>query len=223
MLEFIKRRKYLRRKRSNIFSRYFEKTLFVITSDNKEDQLKIKSNKGFTLIEVIVVAGIIAVLAGILVPIIFKELDEAKITRAKADVRSIYTAVFIFRKDTGKWPALSADCTTPITLLEGSGDPPGNDIGLLLYDSSVARPFKDYLQQNNGCYTNWKGPYMADVTADPWGRKYYINAKNFPFSTESVWIISAGPNGILDTPAGSLTSVGDDIGLLIQVGIAPTM
>jgi len=179
-----------------------------------------KREKGFTLIEVIVVAGIIAILAGILVPMIFKEIDEARITRANADMKSIQTAIMIFRKDTGKWPTLSDDCTTPITLLAGKGNPPSNDINSLGYDTSASKSFNDYLQTNNGCYQNWKGPYMADVTADPWGGTYYINAKQFSFPTESVWIISAGPNGILETPAGNLTVAGDDIGLLVQVGIA---
>ena len=181
--------------------------------------MTMRGEKGFTLIEVIVVAGIIAILAGILVPMIFKEIDEAKITRATADIKSIQTAIMVFRKDTGQWPLLSDDCTTKITLLEGSGNPPSNDIAPLLYDSSVVRPFNDYLQKNNGCYTNWKGPYMADVAADPWGRKYYLNAKNFAFSNEPVWIISAGPNGILETGASGPALVGDDIGLQIQAGI----
>ena len=184
--------------------------------------MKAQGQGGFTLIEVVVVAAIIAILAGILVPIIFKEIDEARITRAAADVRSISTAMFIFKKDTAQWPYLSDDCSTVTTLLAGDGNPPSGDIAALGYDTSVTKSFNYYLQSNNGCYPNWKGPYMAGVTADPWGRKNYVNAKQFPLPTEPVWIISAGPNGILETPAASQTLVGDDIGLLIKVGIPPT-
>ena len=177
-----------------------------------------KREKGFTLIEVIVVAGIIAILAGILVPLIFKEIDEARITRATADIKSIQTAIMVFRKDTGKWPALSDDCTTPITQLEGNGNPSSNDINSYGYDTSVTKSFNDYLQKNNGCYNNWKGPYMADVTPDPWGRKYYLNARDFDTGS-SAWIISAGPNGVLETPVTSMIVVGDDTGVMIKPGI----
>jgi general secretion pathway protein G len=184
--------------------------------------LIIKGKSGFTLIEVIVVAGIIAILAGILVPMILKEIEESRITRATADVRSIYTSLVVFKKDTANWPMLSDDCTTLITLLEGNGNPPDNDITSIGYDTSISKSFNDYFQSNNGCYLNWKGPYMADVTADPWGNKYYVNAKQFRFPTEPVWLISAGPNGILDTPASSQTIAGDDIGILIQYGVRPS-
>lgn len=178
----------------------------------------IKGKSGFTLIEVIVVAGIIAILAGILVPLIFKEIDEARITRAIADVKSISTAMMVFKKDTAQWPALSDDCTTRITLLEGKGNPPSNDINSFGYDTSVTKSFNDYLQSNNGCYPNWKGPYMADVTADPWGRKYYLNAKQFD-TKQIIWIISAGPNGVLETdPKSTMEPVGDDIGIVLQPG-----
>jgi len=185
--------------------------------------MKARDAKGFTLIEVIVVAAIIAILVGILVPILFKEVDEARITRAAADVRSISTAMFIFRKDTAQWPYLSDDCSTVTTLVQGDGNPPSGDISALGYDTSVTKSFNYYLQGNNGCYPNWKGPYMAGVTPDPWGRKYYVNSKQFPLPTEPVWIISAGPNGTLETPAGSQTVVGDDVGLLIKVGTAPVL
>ncbi len=179
----------------------------------------IKGKGGFTLIEVIVVAGIIAILAGILVPLIFKEIDEARITRAAADTKSISTAIMVFRKDTGKWPALLDDCSTAVTLLEGDGNAPNNDITAVGYDTTVTESLNNYLQTDIGCYTNWKGPYMAVVTADPWGRKYYLNAKQFNIN-RIVWIISAGPNGILETdPQSTMQPVGDDIGIVIQPGI----
>lgn len=184
----------------------------------KGGTVKLRNNKGFTLIEVIVVAGIIAILAGILVPLIFKEIDESKITRAAADMKSIQTAIMVFKKDTGQWPALLDDCTTQVTLLEGDGNDASNDITAYGYDTSVTASLNAYLQSDNGCYTNWKGPYMANVAPDPWGRKYYINAKEFG-SALIVWIISAGPNGILETyPTASMQPGGDDIGLVLQPG-----
>jgi len=173
--------------------------------------------KGFTLIEVIVVAGIIAILASILIPMVLKEIDEARITKAQADERSILTALMIFKKDTGKWPSLAEDCTTKVTLLEGRGNPPSNDISFA-YDTSVTKSLNDYLQSDNGCFNNWKGPYMADVAPDPWGRKYYINAGDFD-TKKIIWIISAGPNGVLETdPRSTLQPVGDDIGIILQPG-----
>lgn len=85
--------------------------------------MKLREQKGFTLIEVIVVAGIIAVLAGILVPLIFKEIDESKVSRAAADIRSISTALIVLKKDTGQWP-VSSSCTPTVTLISGAGTMP---------------------------------------------------------------------------------------------------
>lgn len=181
--------------------------------------MSLRKNTGFTLIEVIVVAGIIAILAGILVPIIFKELDESRVTRASADMRSIQTALMVFRKDTGRWPTVTDDCSTQVTLLEGSGDMPENNLAAVGYDTSVRKTFNEYLRTDIGCFSNWKGPYMADVTPDPWGKKYLMNALQLD-EKGMVWIISPGPNGLLETPSSSSTLVGDDIGILFQYGNA---
>src|SRR5271169_4840041 len=83
--------------------------------------MKARDAKGFTLIEVIVVAAIIAILVGILVPMIFKEIDEARITRASADTKSISTALLVLRKDTGQWP-VNANCSPTVTLLYGKNN-----------------------------------------------------------------------------------------------------
>jgi hypothetical protein len=55
--------------------------------------------------------------------------------------------------------------------------------------------------------------------ADPWERAYVVNIKNgevftgdpaFPESLKKViWVLSAGPNGVVETPADSLSTSGD--------------
>lgn len=181
--------------------------------------MKLREQKGFTLIEVIVVAGIIAVLAGILVPLIFKEIDESKITRAAADVRSISSALIVLRKDTGQWP-VSATCLSDTTMMRGSGLMPPLAAN---WDSSLGARFDTIFSTDaNGCWPNtWKGPYMAQVTADPWGNSYMMNAKDFPSTSNPpapIWIISAGPNGIVDTDATATEILNgvDDIGARIR-------
>jgi general secretion pathway protein G len=179
--------------------------------------MQLKPEKGFTLIEVIVVAGIIAVLAGILVPLIFKEIDESKISRAAADVRSISNAMIILKKDTGSWP-ITATCSNTVTLLTGAGTvlPVAVD-----WSNAVVGILDDYLAiDDNGCWpSTWKGPYMAVVNPDPWGNAYMVNADALLSAANPkppIWIVSAGPDGVLDTVASSAVVVNDDIGLRLR-------
>ncbi len=174
--------------------------------------MRVGDRKGFTLIEVIVVAGIIAILAGILVPLIFKEIDESKITRASADIRSISSAMIVFKKDAGQWPTKDSECSDT-TLVNGRGNLPGN-LAAMGFDMSLPGPF-DALTADAGCVNNWKGPYMAAVAPDPWGNAYVVNSKDFS-GTGPVWILSAGPNGVIDTTTTSQVTGNDDIGARLQ-------
>jgi general secretion pathway protein G len=189
-----------------------------------------RRNRGFTLIEVIVVAAIIAILAGILVPMIFNQIDETKKTRALADCKSISTAITMFRKDTTKWPYFdSEDCTfTYLTLQTGTGsDPvdapaPGD---WKINFNAVALGFVLNLPGVNpavaqACYGGKAAAYMTEDRVDPWGNKYIVNAASFG-TAGPVWVISAGPNGALDTNSTSQTlndigTNGDDIGVRIK-------
>jgi len=179
--------------------------------------MKKRRNDGFTLIEVIVVAGIIAILAGILVPMIFKEIDESRITRAAADVRSISNALIVLKKDTGGWP-VSASCATGTTLLMGDGSIPSISPVVTGWDVTTPVNYNQYLlNDDQGCWPNtWRGPYMAAVIQDPWGNSYITNADSFQVQGGAVWILSAGPNGVVDTPAGNNVTLEDDIGLRIK-------
>jgi len=178
--------------------------------------MHIAKQRGFTLVEVIVVAGIIAILAGILVPLILKEIDEARITRAHADVRSISTAVIVLRKDTGKWPDLDGACSPTVTFLYGNGNLPGN-LGPAGFDEGTSVFIDDYLAADAaGCFgARWKGPYLASVSPDPWGNAYVVNADGFS-AGGPVWIVSSGPDGQMDTNVASTVLQGDDAGMRLR-------
>jgi prepilin-type N-terminal cleavage/methylation domain-containing protein len=65
---------------------------------------KLRSQGGFTLIEVIVVLAVVGTLAALIAPRIFPYIDEAKLTRAQLDVNAIAAGITKFYKDTGRWP-----------------------------------------------------------------------------------------------------------------------
>jgi general secretion pathway protein G len=59
---------------------------------------------GFTLIELLLVMVIIAILATILVPRVVNRVGEAKITKAKADLSTLKTALNTFDLDNDRFP-----------------------------------------------------------------------------------------------------------------------
>ncbi|MGB7159950.1 MAG: prepilin-type N-terminal cleavage/methylation domain-containing protein [Tepidisphaeraceae bacterium] len=66
--------------------------------------LQCRRPRGFTLVEILVVIGIIVILVGILVPVISRSMREAKRTRIAADMQAIGTALEAFRADHGDYP-----------------------------------------------------------------------------------------------------------------------
>jgi prepilin-type N-terminal cleavage/methylation domain-containing protein len=61
-------------------------------------------NRAFTLIELLIVVAIIAILAAIAVPNFLEAQTRAKVSRVKADQRTIATALEAYRVDTNKYP-----------------------------------------------------------------------------------------------------------------------
>lgn len=62
-------------------------------------------HRGFTLVELLTVIGIIAVLAGILIPTVNVAIRKAKVARARADVEAIALAAKLYHDEYGRWPA----------------------------------------------------------------------------------------------------------------------
>ena len=106
------------------------------------------ANRGFTLIEVLVVVAILGILAAIVVPRILDRPDEAKRVAAKTDVGAIVQALKLYRLDNGFYPS--------------------TDQGLA---ALVQRPASEPAP------ANWKsGGYLERLPKDPWGSDYqYLN------------------------------------------------
>jgi len=60
--------------------------------------------KGFTLIELLIVVAIIAILAAIAVPNFLEAQVRSKVSRCKADMRSLVTALESYAVDNNKYP-----------------------------------------------------------------------------------------------------------------------
>jgi len=60
--------------------------------------------KGFTLIELLIVVAIIAILAAIAVPNFLEAQIRSKVSRAKADMRSVATALEAYFTDNNHYP-----------------------------------------------------------------------------------------------------------------------
>jgi len=98
---------------------------------------------GLTLIEMIVVLAIIALVAALIVPNIIGRPDQARVTVAKTDLRTISAALKMYRLDTGNYPTGEQG----LAVLAGGG----------AAAAGAAAPAGGYLEQ---------------VPTDPWGRPY---------------------------------------------------
>ena len=114
---------------------------------NERLQWSALQQRGFTLIEIMVVVIIIGILAAIVAPNVIGRVDDAQIEKAKADIRNLETAMSFFRLDNFAYPT--------------------TEQGL---DALVTEP-------NDPNIRNWKdGGYMPRLPDDPWGRPYlYLN------------------------------------------------
>jgi general secretion pathway protein G len=81
--------------------------------------------QGFTLIEIMVVLVIIGLLAALIVPSVMDRPDEARIIKAKQDIRGLESALKLYRLDNYRYPSqaegLNALAEKPATAKKWKG------------------------------------------------------------------------------------------------------
>ena len=171
--------------------------------------------QGFTLIEAAVAIAVVAILSGIIVPLVVKNLQDSQIARAKNDVQVIAAAVASQLKDTGGRPQAAAGpggCSglAQATWQSGGTAPLGgyaasNAANLFTNLFTAPTPTLTAAQGNTlfgttvGNEFSFKGPYLGSdvaVKTDPWGTAYVILGYNQTSQTNSgpIWIACAGPD-----------------------------
>jgi general secretion pathway protein G len=85
------------------------------TFDKQKRKRSSKGERGFTLIELMIVVVIVGILATLLIPRIMERPEEARRMKAKADIRSMESALKLYKLDTGSYPTTEQGLMALIT------------------------------------------------------------------------------------------------------------
>ncbi len=176
------------------------------TQEETESMLRtrVKSEAGFSLLELIVAMAILAILTAAIAPLVLQYVGDSRLTRAANDAEALATAIQHFNVDTATWPYSNDGDTTnanEVSRLVGQpaalvGTVPGAcpaapaDAGN--WDTlGAANALADFLIRNDVGGTplyvpsvnplvtpGWRGPYVPVVPLDPWGNPFVANVRH---------------------------------------------
>lgn len=118
--------------------------MFTLISPFHRKSADRDAESGVTLIEMMVVLVIIAIVAALVVPNVIGRPDEARVTVARTDIRTIASSLEMYRLDNRTYPGTAQGLQALVTRPTSPPVPP-----------------------------NWaSGGYLAQVPVDPWGNPY---------------------------------------------------
>ena len=179
--------------------------------------------RGFTLAEAAIAIAVVAILAGIIIPLVMKSVRSSRRARARNDIQVIVAAIASQLKDTGTrpWMAGGPGGSTGIgdsiwvsgggqaRLMNGGLLDVGNDDRDSTFTNLFTFPECDEgnvlfglpAADRRGEF-RYRGPYMSVQMArksDPWGNAYIILGYNAwgRRSNGPIWVLSMGEAGTI--------------------------
>ncbi len=156
-------------------------------------------DRGFTLIELVIAMGIVAILAGTIVPMAFRELVRAKEDATQKELGAIVSGLMDFYEDIGRFPT------------EDEG------LGALVADPGVSHWQGPYLGGG-------RGVLVDQVTKDEFGEPYAYDCRPRvrPASAVDVVVVSSGSDFVFTSGSvgstWSLEDPGKDLMVLVTAG-----
>lgn len=157
----------------------------------------LRRRSGFSLMEVIVTVAVIALLAGVLTPMVDGVIDERMKQRARDEAGAIAKAIGAYYQETGAYP--------PGTQADASYN--YGNASYFLHGAEVL---------NTWLYDGPKRYLAKPIGNDPWGTpySYHVYTRSDPYM--DVAVFSHGPNKACESWDGALWNKGkfggDDLG-----------